>query len=114
MRRTRGLSTRLVVAIGLLAALHATVFAVLLVTLHDLGTADRTARAAGRISQAAGDTRIALAQRDAPAMRLDAAQLATAGRAAGVPAAGVLANAVDAAATAPGGPPTVAAASALD
>jgi len=65
MRRTRGLSTRLVVAIGLLAALHLTVFVVLLTTLHDLGGADRHARTAARVAMASNDSRIALARGDA-------------------------------------------------
>jgi signal transduction histidine kinase/HAMP domain-containing protein len=83
MRRTRGLSTRLVVAIGLLAALYLTVFVVLLATLHDLGTADREARTAARVAMAATDTRIELAQGDLPRLDRDAARLARAGRDAG-------------------------------
>ncbi|HZV73030.1 MAG TPA: ATP-binding protein [Conexibacter sp.] len=83
MRRTRGLSTRLVAAISLLAALHLTVFVVLLVTLHDLGAADREARAVAKVAMTSNDIRIALAHDDAPGMRAGAVALAQAGRAAG-------------------------------
>jgi signal transduction histidine kinase/HAMP domain-containing protein len=95
MRRTRGLSSRLVVAIGLLAALQLTVFVVLLVALHDLGTADHEARTAGSIGRATLDARIALAQHDALGMRVSAAALAAAGRDAGKPQVVALAGAVD-------------------
>ena len=92
MRRTRGLSTRLVVAIGLLAALHLTVFVVLLTTLHDLGGADRHARTAARVAMASNDSRIALARGDAAGMRAGAAMLARAGQEAGIVATGALAR----------------------
>ena len=80
MRRTRGLSTRLIVAIGVLAVLHLTVFVVLLTTLHEVGVADADARTAGAVSRTAADARIALARQDVPAMRTSAAALAAAGR----------------------------------
>ena len=92
MRRTRGLSTRLVVAIGLLAALQLLVFVVLLMTLHDLGVADREARVASRVSVAATDTRIALARERRADMRAGAIALVAAGRRAGEPAAVALAG----------------------
>lgn len=85
MRRTRGLSTRLVVAIGLLAALHLTVFVVLLTTLHDLRAADHEARTAAQVGIAGTDTRIALARHDVPGMRVGAAALQQTGRIAGEP-----------------------------
>ena len=94
MRRTRGLSTRLVVAIGLLAALQLMVFVVLLVTLHDLGVADREARVASRVSMAATDTRIALARERRADMRAGALALITAGRRADEPVALAIADAV--------------------
>lgn len=68
MRRTRGLSTRLVVAISVLAALHVMVFAVLLITLNGLSGADREARLASRVVMAANDARLALAREDAVAL----------------------------------------------
>ena len=80
MRRTRGLSTRLIIAIGVLAALHLTVFVVLLTTLHEVGVADHDARSAGAVSRTASDARIALARQDVPGMRASATELATAGR----------------------------------
>jgi signal transduction histidine kinase/HAMP domain-containing protein len=92
MRRTRGFNTRLVVAIGLLAAVNLTVLAVLLGALHHVGVADRDARAAGAVSRAATDIRIALAQHDAPAMRQSAATLMAAARDASVPEALTLAR----------------------
>jgi signal transduction histidine kinase/HAMP domain-containing protein len=82
MRRSRGLSTRLIVAIGVLAVLHLTVFVVLLTTLHEVGVADADARAAGAVSRTAADARIALARQDVPDMRVGATDLAAAGRAA--------------------------------
>ena len=102
MRRTRGLSTRLVVVIGLLAALHVTVFAVLLLTLHDLGATDSQARRAALVATAANDTRIALAQGDLAGMRAGAIAFASAGRAAGHPQeAAAVARAIQAYASAP-------------
>ncbi len=92
MRRTRGLSTRLIVAIGVLAVLHLTVFVVLLSTLHGVGIADHDARAFGAISRTAADARIALAQQDAPELRASATELAAAGREADRPEAVVLAQ----------------------
>ncbi len=94
MRRTRGLSTRLVVAIGLLAALQLTVFVVLLMTLHDLGVADREARVTSKVSMAATDTRIALARERRADMRAGATALVVAGSRAGEPTAIALAGAV--------------------
>ncbi|HEX4804594.1 MAG TPA: ATP-binding protein [Conexibacter sp.] len=96
MRRTRGLNTRLVVAIGALAALHLAVFAVLLTTLHDLGTADHRARAAARVAMNATDARIALARRDAAALRRSTLALARAGHAVGQPATVALAHTANA------------------
>lgn len=51
MRRPRGFSTRFVIAVGVLGALHVGVFAVLLTTLDELGAADRarTALLAGAV-----------------------------------------------------------------
>jgi signal transduction histidine kinase/HAMP domain-containing protein len=94
MRRTRGLSTRLVIAIGLLAALHLTVFLVLLTTLHDLGGADQNARGAGRIAMASNDSRIALARGDSAGMRDAAALLARSGLEGRVPSTTALARAL--------------------
>jgi len=101
MRRTRGLSTRLVVAISLLAALHLTVFVVLLTTLHDLGTTDRQARGAAAVAMTANDSRIALARGDTTGMRARAVALADAGGRAGVPEASALASKLRAQAAAP-------------
>jgi signal transduction histidine kinase/HAMP domain-containing protein len=101
MRRSRGLSTRLVVAIGLLAALHLTVFFVLLTTLHDLTATDRQARTVARVAMASNDSRIALARGDAAAMSTAAAALARAGRDAGVSATSPLARELLAQAAAP-------------
>jgi len=101
MRRTRGLNTRLVVAIGVLAALYMAVFAVLLVTLRDLGGADREARGAARVAMTASDTRIALAQHDVPELRRTAAALAAAGRVSGRPDATALAGQIRAYAARP-------------
>jgi hypothetical protein len=92
MRRTRGLSTRLVLAIGLLAALHLTVFVVLLTTLHDLSVADRQARGAAQVAMTSNDARIALARGDVADMRTGADALARAGAAAGVPSVSALAR----------------------
>ncbi len=92
MRRTRGLSTRLVLAIGLLAALHLTVFIVLLTTLHDMGGADRQARTAAQVAMTSNDARIALARGDVAGMRTGADALARAGSAAGVLSASALAR----------------------
>ncbi|HEU4703415.1 MAG TPA: ATP-binding protein [Conexibacter sp.] len=94
MRRTHGLRTRLVVAIGMLVALHLVVFVVLLTTLHDVSVADRDARAAGAIGRISADARIALAQQDVPAMHASAAELTSAGRDAGEPQAAALAGAL--------------------
>ncbi len=94
MRRSRGLSTRLVVVIGLLAAFHGTVFAVLLTTLHSLGSADGEARRAAQVSMAATDARIAVARGSVPGMRVAATELERASRAAGMPAASTLASTV--------------------
>lgn len=69
MRRTRGLSTRLVVAIGALAAFHVAVFAVLLVTLNALSDAERRARDVSTVVVAANDARIALGRGDAAGLR---------------------------------------------
>ncbi len=69
MRRTRGLSTRLVVAIGALAVVHVGIFGVLLATLHQLSAADHRARAVARVAMNATDARIALAQWDAAGLR---------------------------------------------
>ncbi|HEX7291368.1 MAG TPA: ATP-binding protein [Conexibacter sp.] len=92
MRRTRGLSTRLIVAIGMLAALQLAVFAVLLTTLHDLGGADRDARAAGRVAMASNDSRIALARGDTAGMRGGAIALSSAAAATEAPEAPALAR----------------------
>jgi len=92
MRRTRGLSTRLVVAIGLLAALQLAVFAVLLMTLHDLRTAEHQARIAAKVAVASNDSRIALARGDVTGMRGGAAALASSGAAAEAPEAPALAR----------------------
>jgi len=62
MRRPRGLSTRLLVAICMLAALHIAVFAVLLTALRAQQSAARDAHGAGSIAVAAGGTRDALEQ----------------------------------------------------
>jgi signal transduction histidine kinase/HAMP domain-containing protein len=94
MRRTRGLSTRLVVAIGLLAALHLTVFVVLLTTLHTLSGADHLARGSARVAMASNDSRIALAQGDGPGMREAATVLARSGAEGHVLAATALAGAL--------------------
>jgi signal transduction histidine kinase/HAMP domain-containing protein len=91
MRRTDGLSTRLVVAIGLLAALHLTVFVVLLTTLHDLGAADHQARVSARVAMASNDSRIALARGDVTGMRDAAGALSSSGAAAESPEASRLA-----------------------
>lgn len=101
MRRTRGLSTRLAVAIGVLAVLQAAVFAVLLVTLYDLRGADREARSAAGVAMVANDTRIALAHRDGTALRREAAALVRAARAPGQAPADRLAARVRAAARVP-------------
>jgi signal transduction histidine kinase len=84
MRRTRGLSTRLVLAIGLLAVMHLTVFVVLLTTLHDLSGTDRHARTVAQVVVASNDSRLALARGDAAGMRAGAVALVLAGRTAGV------------------------------
>src|SRR5215218_999420 len=102
MRRTRGLSTRLVLAIGSLAALQLTVFIVLLSTLHDLSGADGNARITGRVVVAANDSRIALARHDAAGMRAGATALVIAGREADVPVTRLLARDLRAQAAAPG------------
>ncbi|HKG04559.1 MAG TPA: ATP-binding protein [Conexibacter sp.] len=94
MRRTRGLSTRLVLAIGLLAGLHLTVFFVLLTTLHDLSSTDRHARTVAQVVVASNDSRIALARGDAAGMRAGAVALALAGRGAGVTVTNALARAL--------------------
>ena len=94
MRRTHGLSTRLVVAIGLLAALHLTVFIVLLATLHDLGAADHQARISARVAMASTDSRIALARGDVAGMRGGAAELFSSGAEANVSEAPKLALAL--------------------
>ena len=94
MRRTHGLSTRLVVAIGLLAALHLTVFVVLLTTLHDLSAADHQARIAARVAVASNDSRIALARRDAIGMRGGATALSSSGAEADAPETPGLARAL--------------------
>ena len=62
MRRTRGLSLRLIVAIGTLAALHLAIFVTLLVTLHGLRDASRKANTAVHTAFAADDARVALAR----------------------------------------------------
>jgi signal transduction histidine kinase len=91
MRRTRGLSARLVLAIGLLAGLHVTVFVVLLITLHGLTLADHDARHAAQVARAANDGRVALAQSDRPAIRGTSFALAEAASDANQPANTVLA-----------------------
>src|SRR5215212_4436103 len=101
MRRTRGLSTRLVVAIGLLAALQLTVFVVLLMTLHDIGRADHAARGAAGVAMSSNDSRIALARGDALGMRDAAAALARSGARGGAPETAALARALRAQADAP-------------
>jgi signal transduction histidine kinase/HAMP domain-containing protein len=100
MRRTRGLRTRLVIAIGLLAALHLTVFVVLLTTLHDLRSADHQARTSAQVAMASNDARIALARDDGPDMRTAAAALVRSGTAAKVVATTALARDLRAQATA--------------
>jgi signal transduction histidine kinase/HAMP domain-containing protein len=92
MRRTRGLSTRLVVAIGLLAVLQLAVFAVVLTTLHDLSAADHQARIAAKVASATNDSRIALARGDVAGMRGGAADLSSSGAAAEAPEAPALAR----------------------
>jgi signal transduction histidine kinase/HAMP domain-containing protein len=62
MRRPRGLSRRLLVAIALLATLLIAVFTVLLVALHGEQTADREANADARIAVAASNARMSLAR----------------------------------------------------
>jgi signal transduction histidine kinase/HAMP domain-containing protein len=62
MRRPRGLSIRLAVGIGTCAAVHLSIFTVLLVALHDLRGADRTARDTARVAIAAGDARAAIVE----------------------------------------------------
>jgi signal transduction histidine kinase len=104
MRRSRGLSTRLVVAIGLLAALQLAVFTVLLTTLHDLEAADHQARVAARVAVASNDSRIALARGDAAGMRGGAAALASSGTAARAPEAPALARELQRQANAPRSP----------
>jgi len=94
MRRTHGLSTRLVVAIGLLAALHLTVFVVLLTTLHDLTVADHQARVSARVAMASNDSRIALARGDVAGMRGAATALSSSGAVAEAPEASRLALAL--------------------
>ena len=61
MRRMRGLSARLLIAIGVLAALHLAVLVTLLIALDGVEDADREARATARITLAASSARVALA-----------------------------------------------------
>jgi signal transduction histidine kinase/HAMP domain-containing protein len=103
MRRTRGLSTRLLVAIGLLAALQLAVFVVLLMALHAVRVSDGEARTAARVAMAATDSRIGLALNDTRALRRGAARLAHAGGSAGEPDTVAFARALRAAAAASGG-----------
>lgn len=100
MRSTRGLSTRLVVAIGVLAALHVAVFAVLLVTLDGLRHADQQARASSLVIAAAHDMRLALARGDAVTVNTAADLLRRTAREADAAAAVALAD--DAAAASSG------------
>jgi len=93
MRRLHGLNARLVVAIGLLALLHVSVFTVLLVTLHDLEAAARQGRTAARVASAAADTRIALARRDLDGIRHSTVALTQAGAEAAEPPTVALARA---------------------
>ncbi len=65
MRRVRGLSLRLLIAIGTLAVLHLAVFVTLVVALHNLRTADGGARDVGRVASVATDLRFALADLEA-------------------------------------------------
>ncbi|HMJ04355.1 MAG TPA: ATP-binding protein [Conexibacter sp.] len=87
MRRTRGLSTRLGVAIGVLVALHVGVFVVLLSTLDALSDADRHARTVSRVVMAANDARLALAREDLVALDAAGDALVLNARAAGTPGA---------------------------
>jgi signal transduction histidine kinase/HAMP domain-containing protein len=103
MRRTRGLSTRLVVAIGVLVVLHVGVFVVLLVTLHALSDADRRAHEASRVVVAANDARVALARGDAVALHAAGDALLGAARDAGAPGAAATGAAVMASSTRPAG-----------
>ncbi len=100
MRRTRGLSARLVVAIGVLVALHVGVFLVLLLTLDSLSRADRHARAAGRVVVAANASRLALAQHDMVGLHAAGDALRAAAGSAHVPGAAVAAADVVALSTA--------------
>jgi signal transduction histidine kinase/HAMP domain-containing protein len=112
MRRPRGLSTRLLVAICTLAALHIAVFAVLLTALHAQQSSARDAHGAGSIAIATGSTRDALEEllvaerglaiangdrasvraweRAGASLRASSALLAAQGRRVGAPAATAL------------------------
>jgi signal transduction histidine kinase/HAMP domain-containing protein len=92
MRRTRGLSARLIAAIGVLVALYLAVFATLLVALHDLGDTDRDARRAAQVAIAATDSRVALAQRTATRLDGHGRSLAQAASDADLPAVALLAR----------------------
>ena len=61
----RGLSTRLVIAISLLAALHLAVFVTLLVALGSVRGADDDARAVARVTLAASGLQVALVKLEA-------------------------------------------------
>ncbi|MGB2712337.1 MAG: hypothetical protein WBC33_12585, partial [Conexibacter sp.] len=65
MRRTRGLSLRLVVAIGTLAALQLAVFVTMVVAIHGLRAADGDARHAAQTARTALDVQLALAELEA-------------------------------------------------
>ncbi len=60
MRRPRGLSIRLLLAIAVLATLHVAVLTVLLVALHEQQTADHAASANAHVALAARATQIAV------------------------------------------------------
>ncbi len=102
MRRTRGLSTRLVVAIGVLVALHVGVFLVLLSTLDALDAAQREANAASRVVRASNEVRIALAHGDGVALHAAGDTLRLSAGDADAPAAASLGRAAVAQATAAG------------
>jgi signal transduction histidine kinase/HAMP domain-containing protein len=61
----RGLSARLLIAIGLLAALQLAIFATLLVTLDGVHDADQDARATAGVTLAIGSARVAFAELEA-------------------------------------------------
>jgi signal transduction histidine kinase/HAMP domain-containing protein len=65
MRRMRGLSARLLIAIGVLVALHLAVFGTLLVTLDGVREADDEARDLARMTLATHEVHVALAELEA-------------------------------------------------